>query len=122
LVLRILKLLNEHMGQLYHTKLINNAYNHHDFSQVPVSASFFQEPDEEAGLVEISAIPPLLHWSVRQYCHNVERAGSISDQQNSKRVNWIQVKDMAGHSKVSIASCCKICVLTEPGVVWHYRP
>ena len=63
LVIRILELLNEQMGQLYHTNLINNAYNHHDFSHVPVPAFSFQEPDDEAGLVEISAIPPLSSWS-----------------------------------------------------------
>lgn len=80
MVIRILELLNEHMGQLYHTNLINNAYNHHDFCPVSVSAPSFQEPDDEAGLVEISAIPPLLRWSIQQYCDNVERAGSISDQ------------------------------------------
>ena len=57
MVIRILELLNEQMGQIYHTNLINNAYNHHDFFQVPVPSSLFQEPDDEAGLVEISAIP-----------------------------------------------------------------
>ena len=105
MVIRILELLNEHMGQLYHTNLINNAYNHYDFSQVPVPASSSQEPDGDAGVVEIFAIPPLFRPIKSQTCS----IGFMSG-------------DIAGIRRYQSPPAVKMCVLTEPGVVWHYRP